>query len=131
MKSAIPMREDLPVYKDPSGEPVAAAWTPRWANWLNAVQRALAGWSSSLTNTKTHDFGNINAHTEASTTVTVEGANTTGTPVVLVTPSVNTAGIHYKGVVTGIDTVTLYALNTTAGAIDPASTTFRVTVLQP
>lgn len=93
--------------------------------------RALAGWNKALSATKTHDFGSINAHTEASTTITVTGARTTDTPTVLITPSANTAGITYKGVVTADDTVTLYALNTTAASIDPASTTFRALVLQP
>lgn len=131
MNSALPLRDDLPVMVDPAtGRPIAARWTERWANWFNALMRAVA-WNLSLTATKTHDFGSIAAHTESSTTVTVAGARTTDTPLVIVTPSANTAGIHYKGVVTGDDTVTLYALNTTAAAIDPASTIFRVLVLQP
>lgn len=107
-----------------------ATWTRPWLNFFNAIVRALV-WNQSLTGTKTHDFGNILAHTEGSTTVTVTGARTTNTPTVLVTPSANTAGIVYKGVVTADDTVTLYALNTTALAIDPASTVFRVVVMQP
>ncbi len=131
MNSALPTREDLPILMDQKTDrPLAARWTQTWKNWFNAVARALV-WNLSLTATKTHDFGNIGAHTELSTTVTVTGARTDSTPSVTVTPSVNTAGIHYKGVVTGDDTVTLYALNTTAAGIDPASTTFRVLVLQP
>lgn len=131
MNSAIPLREDLPINRDGAGEPVSSRWTQTWSNWFNAVARALAAWNLSLTATKAHDFGNIAAHSEDSTTVTVTGARTDDTPVVLVTPSANTAGIHYKGVVTADNTVTLYALNTTAAGIDPASTTFRVVVLQP
>ncbi len=116
---------------DPAGRnSPTARWTTSWKNWFNAIVRALV-WNLSLTATKTHDFGSINAHTESSVTVTVTGARASGTPTVLVTPDVNTAGIHYKGVVTADDTVTLYALNTTALAIDPGSTTFRVLVLQP
>jgi hypothetical protein len=53
--------------------------------------RALV-WNLSLTATKTHDFANIAAHTELSTTVTVAGARTMDTPTVIVTPSLNTAG---------------------------------------
>lgn len=125
MRSGVPLRDDLKV--DSYG---FARWTSTWSEWLSAVARALV-WNVSLTATKVHDFGNILAHAESSTTVTIIGVRSTDTPTVLVTPSVNTAGIHYKGVVTADDTVTLYALNTTAAAIDPASTTFRVLVLQP
>lgn len=131
MNSALPLREDLPVIVDPAtGQPIAAKWTERWKAYFNAIARALV-WNLSLTGTKTHDFGNIAAHTESSTTIAVTGARTMDTPIVLVTPSINTAGIHYKGVVTANDVVTLYALNTTAAGIDPASTVFRVVVLQP
>lgn len=130
MRAAIPLRDELPVTDELINGVRTAAWTQPWANFFNAIVRALV-WNLSLTATKTHDFGSINAHTELSTTVTVTGARTMDTPTVLVTPSANTAGIHYKGVVTGDDTVTLYALNTTALAIDPASTTFRIVVLQP
>lgn len=130
MRSALPLREDLPIAVDPLGGGSFARWPATWANWFNAVARALV-WNVSFTGTKTHDFGSINAHTESSTTVTVTGARALDTPTVLITPSLNTAGIAYKGVVTADDTVTLYALNTTAAAIDPASTTFRVVVMQP
>lgn len=129
MKAALPLRDYLPIQFD-AGVPVSARWTERWKAYFNAIARALV-WNLSLTGTKTHDFGLIAAHTEASTTVTVSGARTYDTPTVLVAPSANTAGIHFKGVVTADDTVTLYALNTTAAGIDPASTTFRVVVLQP
>lgn len=133
MRAALPLREDLPLVLDAEGVPIAASWqkSKPWGGWFNALMRALFAWNISLTATKTHDFGNILAHAESSTTVTVTGARTDDTPTVLVGPSINTAGIHYKGIVTADDTVTLYALNTTALAIDPASTTFRVTVLQP
>lgn len=125
MRSALPLRDGLPV--DVDG---AAQWPPTWQNYFNALARAII-WNISLAGTKTHDFGGINAHTEASTTVNVIGARTEDAPVVLVTPDINTAGIVYKGVVTADDTVTVYALNTTALSIDPAETIFRVVVLQP
>lgn len=124
MKSALPLRDDLPVQGS------YASWTQTWKNWFNAVVRALV-WNVTYTATKTHDFGNIVAHTESSTTVTVTGARALDTPTVIITPSANTAGVVFKGVVTADDTVTLYALNTTASDINPASTTFRVLVLQP
>ena len=115
---------------DPQGKPLVARWTERWKSYWNAVARAIV-WNLSLTATKTHDFGSINSDAESSTTVAVAGARTDGVPTVLVTPSLNTAGIVYKGVVTADNVVTVYALNTTAAPIDPASTTFRVVVLQP
>lgn len=130
MKAAIPLREDLPVQVDQGGKIQTARWTPRWGAWFNAVARALV-WNLTLTATKTHDFGSISGHAEDSTTVTVTGSRSTDTPTVLVTPSVNTAGIVYKGVVTADDVVTIYALNTTASGVDPAETTFRVLVIQP
>ena len=132
MRSSLPLRDDLPIEPErPGSDRLLARWTTTWGNWFNAVQRALAGWSKSITGTKTHDFGSINGGAEGSTTVTVLGARTTDTPDVHVTPSANVAGIIFTGVVTADDTVTLYAKNFTSGAIDPASLTFRVTVLQP
>ena len=38
------------------------------------------------------------------------------------------AGIDLQGYVTAADTVTVYPFNVTAGAIDPASATYNVTV---
>ena len=131
MKGALPLRDDLPVAEDPIAGGKFARWTQTWAAWFGSVAKCLFAWNVSLTGTKTHDFGSINAHTEASTTVTVTGARTDDTPTVLVGVSAQTAGIVYKGAVTADNTVTLYALNTTAAGIDPDSTVFRVTVLQP
>lgn len=134
MRSALPLRDDLPIVDslDADGELISrrAQWTEAWKNWFTAVSRAIL-WNKSLAGTKTFDFGNIVAHSELSTTVNVIGARTELAPIVTVTPDVNTAGIVYKGVVTVDDTVTVYALNTTALAIDPPSTIFRVLVLQP
>ena len=135
MNSGLPIRENLPIeFEALPGlprMPKYAKWSEPWTGWLQALVRCVAGWNTSMSATKVHDFGLIAAHTEASTTVTVAGASTSGTPTVIVTPSANTAGIALKGVVTAKDTVTIYALNTTAAGIDPASATYRVTVLQP
>lgn len=134
MRSALPLRDGLPVTEEMNNDGLilsrTANWPETWKNYFNALARAII-WNKSLAGTKTHDFGSILAHTESSTTVTIEGARTDLAPIVTVTPSINTAGIVYKGVVTAIDTVTIYALNTTALAIDPAETVFRVLVLQP
>jgi len=103
-------------------------WPAYWVNWFNEVFRALFGWKLSYMGSKTHNFGSINGGAEATTTVTITGVAENDS--VLVTPSINTAGIHYTGVVTAVDTVTIYAKNFTSGAIDPASTTFAVIVFQ-
>jgi hypothetical protein len=99
-----------------------------WSNWIEQVFLCLAGWKRSINATKTHDFGLIAAQSEASTTAAVDKARQGDA--VQVTPLAHTAGISYCGVVTAADTVTIYAQNFTAGAIDPASTTFRIIVLQ-
>lgn len=126
-----PIRSLLPVVDGERKEiKFFSTWPRPWANWFLRLTNAI-GWSFALTATKVIDFGPIPAASEASSTVTVTGAATTNTPNVLVTPSANTAGINYTGVVTAANTVTIYAKNFTAGPIDPASTTFRVTVLQP
>lgn len=102
--------------------------SPGWVNWFTQVFTALTGWKQTITNTKVFDFGSIAGQTQSSTTVTVTGARSGA--VVLVTPLADTSGVIYSGVVTANDTVTIYAKNYTAGAIDPASTTFRVIVFQ-
>jgi len=113
--------------------PVQTSWlnnlpTPAWANWFQQVFTALSGWSSSSKVSLDFNFGAIPAQSELSTTTTVAGARSGAT--VIVAPLLNTAGIFYTGVVTADDTVTLYAKNFTAGVVNPASTTFRIIVLQ-
>lgn len=99
-----------------------------WANWFTQAFLALLGWKQTFNVTKTIDFGSITAQNQASSTVAVTGARSGDA--VSVTPSADTAGIVFSGVVTAKDTVTIYAKNFTAGSIDPASTTFRVIVFQ-
>lgn len=101
-----------------------------WIDWFNQVWLANEPFIKAYSETLVNDFGLIAGGAEASTTITIAGVRTTGTPTVLVTPSANTAGIIYQGVVTASNTVTIYAKNFTSGNINPASTTFRVTVWQ-
>jgi spore maturation protein SpmB len=61
-------------------------------------------------------------------TITVTGA-AAGDVVLLGTPA-PAAGIAYDAWVSGANTVTVRARNITAGAVDPASGTFRATVVQ-
>lgn len=112
----------------PTREPAGERWAPSWVLWFKQIFIALTGWNKSMTASANHDFGAIAAASQVSTTLTVTGARSGDA--VLVTPSADTAGIAVSGVVTADNTVTIYAKNYTAGAIDPASTTFRVIVFQ-
>jgi len=82
-----------------------------------------------LSGSKTHDFGSIGAVSTATTTATVTGAATGDS--VLITPSTALeAGINVYGYVSAADTITIVANNSTAGAIDPASRTYYVSVIK-
>lgn len=105
-----------------------ATWPKPWGNFLTQVWQALFGWSHTFYATITHDFGNINAQTQATTTVTVEGA-TVG-DAVLVRPTTAVNGIILDGSVTAANTVTIRAVNYSSGAIDPASQIYTVIVFQ-
>lgn len=86
--------------------------------------------STRLTNTAALDFGSINAQSFADLTITVTGA-ATGDAVALGTPTAAiTAGIAFTAWVSATDTVTVRAHNYTAGALDPASGTFRATIIR-
>lgn len=78
--------------------------------------------------TGTLDFGSISAASSADLTITVTGAST-GDSVHLGLPASPTAGIIFNAFVSASNTVTVRAFNITAGAIDPASATYRVTVI--
>lgn len=75
------------------------------------------------------DFPSIAAAATATLNITVTGA-VVGDPVVLALPATVNAGILFDARVSAADTVTVRATNITAGAIDPASATFGVTVLK-
>lgn len=104
-------------------------WPPAWANWFAAVTRRLAGWSASLQASATLDFPNTLAGAQSALTVAVPGA-LIGQGV-MVMPASDVAGIAFKGAVTAAGTVTVYLLNCTAIAIDPAPQVYRVVVLEP
>jgi len=82
-----------------------------------------------LAGSTTHDFANITAVNTATTTVTVTGAQT-GDSVIVNPSTALEAGIVVYGYVSAADTVTIVANNPTAGAINPASRTYYVTVLK-
>lgn len=98
-----------------------------WANWFTQVFQCLP-WKKGINVTAAIDFPSIAAQSEQSSAVTVTGAR--AGDAIQVTPAANTSGVLYAGVVTADNTVMVYAKNFTAGAINPASTTFRIIVLQ-
>ena len=102
--------------------------TPSWRSWFTQVFTAITGWKKTYTTTLTHDFGSINAQTQATQTVTVLGARLNDA--VLVRPATAVNGIILDGTVTASDTVTVRAVNYSSGAIDPASQVYRVIVFQ-
>lgn len=69
----------------------------------------------------------VPANTSASLTVTVQGAMV-GNTIDLGLPSNIPAGVLYQAYVSAANTVTVQAFNVTAGAVDPASGVFKVTV---
>jgi hypothetical protein len=82
--------------------------------------------SKILTNTATLDFASISSGTTADLTITVTGC-AAGDSVFLGLPSAPPAGVVFTGFVSAANTVTVRAANVTAGAIDPASATYRAT----
>ena len=82
-----------------------------------------------LTSTATLDFPSIAGGTAAELTVSVTGA-ATGETVLLGPPAALETGLGATGIVTASNTVTVRLANNTAGAVDPASATWRATVLR-
>ena len=105
-----------------------ATWPNVWASWFTQVFNALFGWKRSYYGTLTHDFGSINAQVQATQTATVSGARVGD--IVIVRPTTAVNGIILDGTVTADDTVTVRAVNYSSGAIDPASQTYVILVIQ-
>lgn len=82
-----------------------------------------------ITATAALDFGSIATLTKADLTITVAGA-TVGDAVMLGLPAAPTSGIVFQAFVSASNTVTVRANNYTAGSVDPASATYRVTVIK-
>ena len=82
-----------------------------------------------ITATATLDFGSIAAQSSADLTITVTGA-AAGEAVMMGLPATASAGVVFNAIVTSANTVTIRATNTTAAPIDPASATYRATVIQ-
>lgn len=82
-----------------------------------------------LSTTAVLDFGSISAQSSAELTVTLTGA-AIGDIALLGPPDSAAADISFFAFVSATDTVTVRAVNATAGSVDPASGTYRVAVLQ-
>lgn len=77
----------------------------------------------------TLDFPSISAVSTQALTITVPGASVNDV-VLLGLPATVNAGVVFDARVSAADTVTVRALNITAGAIDPASAQYEVIVLK-
>ena len=101
----------------------------RFKLWANSIKKLFQNFSfkKELTNTATLDFPSVAAASHEDLTITVTGAGLSDSVILGYTP---TTGIIYTGFVSSADTVTVRATNITAGAVDPASGTFRATVLK-
>lgn len=92
----------------------------------NPSGRAALGF---LTATAALDFPSIAAAAKADLTITVTGA-AVGDAVILGLPAAPAAGLVFNGFVSAANTVTIRASNTSSGAVDAASATYRATVLK-
>ena len=82
-----------------------------------------------LSATDTLDFASIGSQASSDLTIAVTGA-AAGDSVFLGLPASPAAGIVFNAFVSAADTVTVRAHNYTGGAVDPASATYRVTVVK-
>ena len=83
-----------------------------------------------LSATGTLDFAStLTLASPADLTVTVAGA-AVGDAVFIGCPAAVQAGFIFMGFVSAANTVTIRGFNVTAGTLDPASATYRVTVVQ-
>ena len=81
-----------------------------------------------ITNTATLNYASIASNATATLTITVTGA-VVGDMVIITPPSTLEDGLIYCGGVTVADTVCIRVHNTSGGAIDPASATWRATAI--
>lgn len=114
--------------RPPLQEAVGESWTQGWTAFMTQLFQAV-GWLQSWSYKFTIDFASVPANSEsAGQAVTISGVRQGDS--VHVTPFSNTVGMTYKALVTADDTVTIYAINYTTGAVNPASMLYRVVVIQ-
>ncbi len=121
--NAVPERSDIIV-----GD--GDVWTceATWLEFFQSIFAALFGWKRSYTAVKNHDFGNMAAGGEDTTTVEVRGARQGDH--VTVSAKTRVAGLGVDGFVTANNEVTIRRFNFSTGAINPGADDFRVIVLQ-
>lgn len=124
--NAVPDRSDVLTYEEARTD--QQRFLAPWLEFFRSVFYALFGWRRSFTAKKTHDFGNIAAGGQATTTLGLIGVRSGDHVSVSSATQVN--GLGVDGYVSASDTVTIRRFNYSTGAIDPASDTFRVIVLQ-
>lgn len=125
------MAYKTPPLRAPFFDAEASRTTTEWASWVTGIARAVGFVNSTLTSTAALNFPLIAANGGTQDlTVTVTGVRASDPqPVVTIgLPAGLDAGVVFHGFVSADDTVTVRATNTTAGAINPASATFRVEV---
>jgi hypothetical protein len=81
-----------------------------------------------ITDTATLDFPSISSNNSEELTMTVTGA-ATGDIVMLGAPSAIESDLTWCGYVSAADTVTVRLHNSSGGAINPASATWKATVI--
>lgn len=96
----------------------------------DANGKVVSASQSLLTATAALNFSSIAAGLSADLTITVTGA-AVGDAVAVGTPAAPDAGMTFFGFVSATNTVTIRAVNNTAGAVDLASGTYRATVVKP
>ena len=97
-----------------------------WSNWFTQVFLGLP-WKRGYTAIVTLDFPAISAQSQQSLTSTITGARVGDFAMV---SSADVSGVIFAAAVTANDTVMIYAKNFTAGSINPASQSFKITILQ-
>ena len=90
------------------------------SNWLSGL--------GFITATATLDFPYISSNHSEELTITVTGAST-GDVVILGAPSAIESGLTWCGYVSAADTVTVRLHNSSGGSVDPASATWKATVI--
>ena len=99
-----------------------------WGQWFQSVFDTIKGMSGILSSTVTLDFPAIASANMQELSVTVTGVSVNDT-VSLGLPATVSLGVLFDARVTTANTVTVRATNITSSSVNPASATYRVTVI--
>lgn len=101
------------------------------ANNLEFVETSMVyTLAKTLTNTATLDFPSVASLGTQTLTITVTGAADGDIAIQSVPNGSMTAGLVFTSWVSSVNTITIQCYNSTAGAIDPASGTFRCSIVK-